>query len=73
MAIISGGLQQSRGQTYGAISLPFTPAVFEPVVDEEKATSLKGKLKTAFNTFCPEGSKNNPTPIEFITKSRYNI
>ena len=49
MAIISGGLQQSRGQTYGAISLPFTPAVFEPVVDEEKATSLKGKLKTAFN------------------------
>ena len=49
MAIISGGLQQSRGQTYGAISLPFTPAVFEPVIDEEKATSLKGKLKTAFN------------------------
>ena len=49
MAIISGSIQQNRGQTYGAISLPFTPAVFEPVVDEEKATSLKGKLKTAFN------------------------
>lgn len=49
MAIISGGIQQNRGQTYGAISLPFTPAIFEPVVDAEKATSLKGKLKTAFN------------------------
>lgn len=49
MAIISGSIQQNRGQTYGAISLPFTPSIFEPVVDEEKATSLKGKLKTAFN------------------------
>lgn len=49
MAIISGGIQQNRGQTYGAISLPFTPAVFEPVVNDEQATSLKGKLKTAFN------------------------
>ena len=53
MAIISGGIQQNRGQTYGAISLPFTPSIFEPVVDAEKATSLKGKLKTAFNTFYP--------------------
>lgn len=49
MAIISGGIQQNRGQTYGAISLPFTPAIFEPVVHDEQATSLKGKLKTAFN------------------------
>lgn len=49
MAIISGGMQQNRGQTYGAISLPFTPAIFEPVVNDEQATSLKGKLKTAFN------------------------
>ena len=62
MAIISGGLQQSRGQTYGAISLPFTPAVFEPVVDDEKATSLKGKLKTAFNKTkdAVKGAFTNP-------------
>ena len=62
MAIISGSIQQSRGQTYGAISLPFTPAVFEPVVDDEKATSLKGKLKTAFNKTkdAVKGAFTNP-------------
>lgn len=62
MAIISGGIQQNRGQTYGAISLPFTPAVFEPVVDDEKATSLKGKLKTAFNKTkdAVKGAFTNP-------------